>query len=92
VYTVTDATAAELDSYTRVLYDNCHGPCACNDKYLPSLARCSITDEDVRIFFDPAQDSPAGMNADCQQVFTPEAVGLCPWLRALPCAVDMPKR
>ena len=36
------------------------GPCSCNDGYVSSLDRCSITDEDVRIFLDPSQNSPPG--------------------------------
>ena len=52
----------------RALYDTCDGPCACNDPYIPSLARCSITDEDVRIFFDPSAHAPKGLNAYCKQM------------------------
>eukprot|EP00802_Teleaulax_amphioxeia_P017476 Tamp_17634.p1 GENE.Tamp_17634~~Tamp_17634.p1 ORF type:complete len:377 (-),score=48.48 Tamp_17634:248-1309(-) len=58
----------EQAAYVRAMYDACDGPCACNDRYVPSLDRCSITDEAVRIFFDPSRNSPQGMNAYCKQM------------------------
>ena len=57
----------QLAEAVRLLYEGCDGPCACNDQYLQVQHRCSITDEDVRVFFDPARGHPKYTNAYCAQ-------------------------
>ena len=57
----------QLAEAVRLLYEGCDGPCACNDQYLQAQHRCSITDEDVRVFFDPARGHPRYTNAYCAQ-------------------------
>uniref|UniRef100_A0A7S0EDL1 Uncharacterized protein n=1 Tax=Hanusia phi TaxID=3032 RepID=A0A7S0EDL1_9CRYP len=67
--------AAEVRSF----YKGCEGPCACNDGYDERSQRCFITDQAVRIFFDPAPNAPGDvkgphqetinvMNAYCKQL------------------------